>query len=97
MLKAFIDMKTTNYMSVEEAGIWDQRPFRSMLIQGWVEYFPGRGFHVTKKGVAAWEEFRSTDILRKDPSMPLTSYFDPDAYGLRRKKGRVHVMPRRAA
>jgi hypothetical protein len=95
MLKTFIE-RGNDPMSIEEAGIWDQRPFRSMLIQQWIEYVPTRGFRVTKKGRAAWEEFRSTSILRRDPSMPLTAYFDPDAYGLR-KKTKVHVMSRRAA
>lgn len=49
-----------------------------MLIQQWVSYKPGRGFHVTRKGLDAWLEFQSTDIARKDPSKPLTAYFlDP--------------------
>ena len=36
-------------------------------------------------GREAWREFFMTDIARKDPSLPLTAYFDPTAYRLRNK------------
>lgn len=98
MLLALVQNGRDGYMTIEEAQRWDQRPFRSMLIQGWCAFRPGRGFHVTKEGEAAMHEFQTTEILRKNPSLPLTAYFDPTAYGLSRKKGqRVHVMPRRVA
>lgn len=90
MLKQFTEGQI--YMSIAQAQKFDQRPFRSMLIQGWVEYKPGKGFHVTAKGLQAWDEFRFTAIARKDPSMPLTRYFDPTAYGLKlvpKKVGRA--------
>jgi hypothetical protein len=80
------------YMSIEDAQLFDQRPFRSMLIRKWVAYKPGRGFHITTEGRAAREEFLHTDIGRKDPSLPLTAYFDPTAYGLR-----VPAIPKRIA
>ena len=76
------------YMSVDEARVYDQRPFRSMLVQGWIAYRPKHGFFITKEGLAAWEEFRATDIRRKDSSAPLTRYFDSAAYGLDKPKAR---------
>jgi hypothetical protein len=96
MLKALYD-NGDKCMTIEEAQQYDQRPFRSMLIQRWAEFHPGRGFSITKRGKGALHEFLSTDIFRKDPTLALTSYFDPTAYRLRApsKKGQVHVMPRR--
>jgi hypothetical protein len=38
------------YLSIEQAQHFDQRPFRSMLIRGWVAYLPGRGFRLRKAG-----------------------------------------------
>jgi hypothetical protein len=70
------------YMRIEEAQIFDQRPFRSMLIRGWIAYKPGRGFHITAEGRKAHEEFHHTEINRKDPTLPLTKFFDPTAHGL---------------
>lgn len=83
----------TDFMSLDEAQAFDQRPFRSMLIRRWAVYKPGRGFHITREGKASLQEFLTTNISRKDPSMPLTAYFDPTAYGLPKPNGRhLHVM-----
>ena len=79
MLEAFMDGE---YMNIQEAQKYDQRPFRSMLIRKWIAYHPGRGFRVTKEGAAAWKEFHETEIWRKNPTLPLTALFDPTAYGL---------------
>jgi hypothetical protein len=90
MLRTFIEkaagsfLKKDEFMTIDEAQRFDQRPFRSMLIQEWISYKPGAGFHITRKGKAAWEEFRSTEIWRKNPELPLTAYFDPTAYKLRK-------------
>lgn len=83
MLKAMTELPPGKFLSIDGAKTFDQRPFRSMLIQGWVAYSPGHGFHCTRKGREAMREFLMTDIARKDPSMPLTAYFDPTAYGLK--------------
>jgi hypothetical protein len=96
MLRALCDNGVNGCMSTEEAQTFDQRPFRSMLIQGWCAYRTRRGFHVTKKGEAAMREFLSTDIARKNPKLPLTSYFDPTLYKLTAPK-KVHVMQKRGA
>lgn len=86
----------TDYMSLDEAQAFDQRPFRSMLIRRWAAYRPGRGFHVTREGRAALQEFLQTDITRKDPSMPLTAYFDSTAYNLPTPaKRHLHAMAAR--
>jgi hypothetical protein len=86
MLKTFATAETGYYMSIEAAKAYDQRPFRSMLIKGWIKYKPSRGFHMTPKGKQAWNEFLLTDIIRKNPTRPLTAYFDPTAYGLTKRK-----------
>jgi len=82
MLRVFIEGGPQFYMSIEQAQRYDQRPFRSMLIRGWIAYRPGKGFHGTREGAAAWVEFHETEIARKNPTLPLTAYFDPTAYGL---------------
>jgi hypothetical protein len=94
MLRALVDNGAEHYMTIEEAQTFDQRPFRSMLIQGWAAYKPGRGFHVTRAGKEAMLEFLQTDIMRKNPTQPLTAYFDPAAYERKRKP---HVIARRGA
>jgi len=82
VLEMFVNLDGDKYMSIEAAQKLDQRPFRSMLVQGWIVYARGRGFHITREGRAAWEEYNSKPIWRKDASRPLTQYFDPTAYGL---------------
>jgi len=98
MLKIFIDLGTGVYMPIGQAQTFDQRPFRSMLMQGWVAYSPGRGFHITREGKSAWLEFRTTPIERANPYGPLTRYFDPVAYGLTDpyRKGKLHIIAKTA-
>lgn len=95
MMKSFVNLRG-GYMSIEEAHAFDQRPFRSMLIQRWVGYHHGedRGFYLTKAGEAAWQEFQDTQIFRKHPELPLTAYFDAVAYGLKNGKRRTHANGR---
>lgn len=83
VLRSFCE-HASEYFSVEDAQVWDQRPFRSMLMRGWVGYVKGKGFHVTKDGRAALTDFTTRDGFRRDSmrNNPLTSYFDPVAYGL---------------
>lgn len=97
MLKEFA--LTDSYMPIALAQTFDQRPFRSMLIQKWIAYHPGRGFRITREGKQAWEEFRHTTIERKNHFLPLTRYFDPAAFGLHHpyRKSRMHVVPARKA
>ena len=95
MLREFIERGPEHVMKIVEAQQYDQRPFRSMLMRGWVEYSPkGRGFRITKQGREAWREFNATGISRKDPSLPLTAYFDADTYGIsfqKAKKANKHA------
>ncbi len=86
MLREFVDKGANFFMSIEEAQRYDQRPFRSALIRGYVKYIPRKGFQLTNAGREAWADFHNTDIGRVDPSRPLTSYFDPVAYGLIRRE-----------
>jgi hypothetical protein len=83
MLREFSD---GGYMTIQRAQAFDQRPFRSMLVRGWIAYTGARGFHITSEGKQAWYEFEHTQIVRKDPSKPLTAYFDAAAYGLHARK-----------
>jgi hypothetical protein len=85
MLKTFADENANFSMTIDQAQHYDQRPFRSMLMRGWIAYKPGKGFILTKDGRRAWEQFLSTDIGRKNWEAPLTAYFDPNAYGLGKK------------
>ena len=88
MLRTFALESPDYHMRIEEAQKYDQRPFRSMLIHRWIAYRPGRGFHVTREGRDAFIEFESTEIWRRNPTLPLTAYFDATAYGLKRPKPR---------
>jgi hypothetical protein len=75
MLRMFYDLNSGG-LSIQDMKHYDQRPFRSMLIQGWVRYSPrSRSFSMTKEGRHALNDFMSQDISRKNPSLPLTSYF----------------------
>ena len=85
MLKVFAEAISTYYMSIDEAQRYDQRPFRSMLYHRWITFRPGRGFHITRLGRDAWRIFFHTAIWRKDPTLPLTAYFDPTAYALKKR------------
>ena len=92
MLQTFM---TGLYMTISEAQHYDQRPFRSMLIRGWVTYKPGRGFHITHEGRKAHDAFHHTEIARKNPLAPLTSYFDPTQFGLRqveKRSAQLHAV-----
>ena len=91
MLRTFAQSAKGFFMSIHDAQRYDQRPFRSMLIQQWIAYRPMKGFHITRKGRDAWREFQATEITRKNPTLPLTAYFDPIVYCL--KHGRtLHVV-----
>ena len=83
MLRMFASEDNTFHMSIVNAQKFDQRPFRSMLLQEWVAYRPGRGFHITRKGRDAYVDFQDHDITRKNPDLPLTSYFDMEHYGIK--------------
>jgi signal transduction histidine kinase len=60
LLKTFAEAQANHYMTIAEAQRYDQRPFRSMLVQGWISYQPGRGFRITREGREVWEEFERT-------------------------------------
>lgn len=98
MLKAFGEQSPDYFMNIETAGRFDQRPFRSMLIRKYISYRPGRGFHITREGRNSYLDFLSTEIWRKTPSMTLTAYFDPIAYGIADPlKRKAKVLPMRGA
>jgi hypothetical protein len=75
LLQTFIASGDQSYMTVDEAHAFDQRPFRSMLMRNWVAYRPGRGFYTTKEGKKAWGDFHATEIVRRNPELPLCAYF----------------------
>lgn len=89
MLRMFATEGPDYFMSVTTAQGFDQRPFRSMLIQQWVAYRIGKGFHITRKGRDAYRNFEQHDITRKNALAPLTSFFDPEKYGLRSAQKRA--------
>ena len=99
MLKLFVSQPVHYCMTIKGAQALDQRPFRSMLLRKWVTYRPGHGFHITRAGRDAFRNFEHHSIERKNPLLPLTSYFDAAAWGLRivgGKKARNRRGPERA-
>jgi hypothetical protein len=87
MLATFAEQPLNYHMTIEEAAKFDQRPFRSMLVRQYVVFRPGRGFHLTREGRAAHEDFLTTEIWRKNVNGPLTTYFDPTAYSVHVARG----------
>ena len=74
-------------MPYEHAKVYDQRPFRALLMRGWVEYSAKlHGFHATKAGREAWTVFNETEITRRNFNAPMTRYFDPVFFGLLEEK-----------
>ena len=86
VLRIFAEQKPSFGMKIPAAQRLDQRSFRALLIHEWIVYTPIRGFHLTQAGRDAWKEFHTTDIMRVNPNLPLTRYFDPTAYGIEEKK-----------
>lgn len=85
MLKMFVSRGPDRFLPIEHAQRYDQRPFRSMLVQGWVAYRPNKGFHVTDKGLERWHQLTHVNNKRVNPYGRLTAYFDQDAYGIGKK------------
>jgi hypothetical protein len=75
LLQSFISSGDHSYMTLDQAHAFDQRPFRSMLMRNWVAYRPGRSFYTTKEGKQAWSDFHQTEIVRRNPELPLCAYF----------------------
>lgn len=98
MLRMFIEAGRGFHLRYEDARAYDQRPFRSMLIRGYIAYRPGRGFHITPEGRGAWDALQHTSVMRGagQTTRPLTSYFDPAAYGIREARDNVHVLRKSA-
>ena len=70
-------------MSVDKARLYDQRPFRSLLMRKWISYDRRQGgFAITAAGQDAWHDFWHHTVKRRHPSLKLTSYFDASSYGL---------------
>jgi hypothetical protein len=76
-------LKPGAVISIKQAQGLDQRPFRSFLVRKYIKYSPAkRGFVATEEFHMAVSRFYDTSIKRKDPTRPLTAYFDPLTYGL---------------
>jgi len=78
-LKIFAEGRPT--LPIAECQRIDQRAFRSFLIRKYIAY-TGRGFKITEAGIAAWDDFRFHGCMRKNPTLPLTAYFDAKHYGI---------------
>lgn len=72
------------FLSVSEASKLDQRPLGSLYHRGWIGLRPGRGFYATRAGIDAYEECMGETRKRLRPEAPLSHYFDPVAYQLRK-------------
>jgi hypothetical protein len=98
MLQAFVSNRD-DYMKIAEAQRFDQRPFRSMLLRGWINFRPSYGFYLTKEGRQAWHDFHQTDIVRHNPMLPLCAYWREkyDAGGtMSKRKAKVHPISKTA-
>lgn len=81
MLKVFTTERASFRLSIVEAGVFDQRPFASMLKRQYVSFERRtQSFYLTSTGRAAMIDFETRDILRKVATMQLTSYFNPKDY-----------------
>jgi hypothetical protein len=100
MLRLFCERAPGTFMSRSEAAILDQRSCGSLYHRGWIGERPGKGFYATKAGRAACDEYMIGEARhRQNPDLPLSHYFDPIAYGLRKPsdKSKVHVLARQGA
>ena len=89
MLQMFASEPKEYVMKMEAAQGFDQRAFRSMLIRRYVAWVPSqKGFRLTAEGRAAFHVFEATDITRRDPSRPLTAYFELKILGIQPAKKR---------
>ena len=85
-------LRSTDYISYQDAQIFDQRPFGSMWRRKYMAFRPGKGFHITEEGRQAWRTFHETEIFRKNPFGPLSSYFDAAAYGLDKPRTKLKLV-----
>lgn len=87
------------FMKMPEAATLDQRPFRSLLMRGWIRYERGYGFQVTYEGKDAWHNFLHTSIERSNPHGPLCAFF----YATNKverpetKRGAMEIVRRKSA
>ena len=91
MLRLFC--ATSTFLSVTEVAKLDQRAFGSLYHRGWIGHRPGKGFHATMPGRKAYAEYMEGEARRrKDPERPLSHYFDPIVYRLKRDpKTALHI------
>ena len=91
ILRLFCTRST--FFSVAEVSKLDQRAFGSLYHRGWIAHRPGRGFHATIMGRNAYQEYMEGEArLRKNDSLPLSHYFDPIVYRLKRDtKKDLHI------
>ncbi len=89
LLCLFIDEGEKYYASVEDAKRYDQRPFRSALIQEWIGYHHGRGFFITQKGRDSHADYGKREwAIRAHQDMPLCEYFSFHFLSQRRRSAR---------
>jgi hypothetical protein len=75
LLKLFCKRGENVFMKIDEAATLDQRPFRSLLMRGWIKWEPNYGFTVTGDGRDAMHAFNHTSIERANAGAPLCAYF----------------------
>jgi hypothetical protein len=79
------------FLNVDEAAKLDQRPFGSLYHRGWIGYRAGRGFYATRAGRDAYAEYMGEARRRAHPEKPLSHYFDPVAYQLKKPEIRAKL------
>lgn len=94
MLERFATAPANWYLPLSEAYTINQSTLGSFLFQKWVIFDPSLGkeggFKCTEAGKERWTHRKEANPYRSEGQFrrPLTSYFNPKAYGLRmvRKK-----------
>ena len=98
LLEVFAREGLDYHMAIEELQSYDLRPARALHMRGYIA-FGRKGAHITKEGLAAWDKWHNPSLTRKDPTMPLSHYFDSVAYGLpvvRKKRAKAkRTAPRK--
>jgi len=80
LLRHFAERGGAYHMPVAEARRYNQTQFRCALKRNYIAYRASGGFHLTKDGRDAWARWEVSNILRKDPTRPMTSLFDITQY-----------------
>lgn len=76
LLCMFATIQPGSFLSVARATELDQRPFGSLYHRNWITYHPGRGFRITREGLAAYDRYMGEVHKRMHPEAPFSHYLE---------------------